>query len=159
MSVCRSLGLRFCIKPFLDNQQIPPLKGLPLGDWFCLIKSSVFWNVTPCSPMKVNGRFGGTYRLHFQGRWVSQKRNEHELGSKHSSSGWSLHGALALILKMEAICSSKMSVDFHQTSTASYNPATAVKTSNPTWMCLMFRKTNDRNIFGYISIIKSSFDY
>jgi hypothetical protein len=30
-----------------------------------IMKSSVFWDKMPCSPMKVN-RFGGTYRLHFQ---------------------------------------------------------------------------------------------
>jgi hypothetical protein len=28
----------------------------------------VFWDITPCSPLKVNRRFGGTYRLHLQGR-------------------------------------------------------------------------------------------
>jgi hypothetical protein len=27
------------------------------------MKSIVFWEITPCSPLKVNGRFGGTYRL------------------------------------------------------------------------------------------------
>jgi hypothetical protein len=26
------------------------------------------WDITPCSPLKVNRRFGGTYRLHLQGR-------------------------------------------------------------------------------------------
>jgi hypothetical protein len=32
------------------------------------MKSSVFWNITPRSPLKVNGHFGATYRLHLQGR-------------------------------------------------------------------------------------------
>jgi hypothetical protein len=32
------------------------------------MKSSVFWGITSYRPMKVNWRFGGTYRLHFQGR-------------------------------------------------------------------------------------------
>jgi hypothetical protein len=31
--------------------------------------------------MKVNGRFGGTYHLHFWGRIVSQERNRHEAAS------------------------------------------------------------------------------
>jgi hypothetical protein len=39
------------------------------------LKSSVFWDITPCSPLKVNWRFGGTCRLHLQGRRVSQVRN------------------------------------------------------------------------------------
>jgi hypothetical protein len=31
------------------------------------MKSSIFWDITPCTPLKVNRRFGGTYRLHLQG--------------------------------------------------------------------------------------------
>jgi hypothetical protein len=31
------------------------------------IKSNIFWDITPCSPLRVNRRFGGTYRLHLQG--------------------------------------------------------------------------------------------
>jgi hypothetical protein len=30
------------------------------------MKSIIFWNRTPCSPLKVNRRFGGKYRLHFK---------------------------------------------------------------------------------------------
>jgi hypothetical protein len=33
-----------------------------------LLKSTIFWDITPCSPLSVNRRFGGTYRLHLQGR-------------------------------------------------------------------------------------------
>jgi hypothetical protein len=28
-----------------------------------VMKSIIFWNITPCSPLSVNRRFGGTYRL------------------------------------------------------------------------------------------------
>jgi hypothetical protein len=28
----------------------------------------MFRDITPCSPLSVNGRFGGTYRLHLPGR-------------------------------------------------------------------------------------------
>jgi hypothetical protein len=28
------------------------------------MKSTIFRDITPCSPFKVNRRFGGTYRLH-----------------------------------------------------------------------------------------------
>jgi hypothetical protein len=33
-----------------------------------VMKSIIFWDMTPCSPLSVNRRFGGTYRLHLQGR-------------------------------------------------------------------------------------------
>jgi hypothetical protein len=41
-----------------------------------VMKSTLLWDTTPCSPMKVNRRFGGTCRLHLQGRIVSQTRNQ-----------------------------------------------------------------------------------
>jgi hypothetical protein len=44
--------------------------------------SFVFWDIMPCSSVTVNWHFGGTYRLHFQGRRVSQGSNQHEVGSK-----------------------------------------------------------------------------
>jgi hypothetical protein len=31
------------------------------------MESTIFWDITTCSPLKVNRRFGGTYRLHLQG--------------------------------------------------------------------------------------------
>jgi hypothetical protein len=37
-------------------------------------KSSVFLDITTCSPMKVSWRFGGTHPLHLQGRRISQAR-------------------------------------------------------------------------------------
>jgi hypothetical protein len=33
-----------------------------------VMKSTIFWDITPCSPLSVNRRFGETYRLHLQGR-------------------------------------------------------------------------------------------
>jgi hypothetical protein len=32
------------------------------------MKSIIFWDTTPCSPLSANRRFGGTHRLHLQGR-------------------------------------------------------------------------------------------
>jgi hypothetical protein len=43
-----------------------------------VMKSSIFWDITPCSPLKVNWRFGGTCRLHLQGRKISRARNQRE---------------------------------------------------------------------------------
>jgi hypothetical protein len=47
------------------------------------IKNAVFWDVAPCKSC-VNRRFGGTYRLHFQGRKIR------ELQIVATSSGWFL---------------------------------------------------------------------
>jgi hypothetical protein len=37
-----------------------------------VMKSTIFWDIMPCSPLKVDQRFRGTYHLHFQGRRISQ---------------------------------------------------------------------------------------
>jgi hypothetical protein len=36
------------------------------------MKNAVFWNVAPCRS-GVNRRFGGTYRLHLQGRKIRER--------------------------------------------------------------------------------------
>jgi hypothetical protein len=56
-----------------------------------LKKSIIFWNMTPCSPLSFNRRFGGTYRLHLQKPASNQ------------------------VAKIEAICSSETSVDTQRT--------------------------------------------
>jgi hypothetical protein len=40
------------------------------------MKSTIFWDIRSCSPMSVNRRFGGTYRLHLQDRRISRARNQ-----------------------------------------------------------------------------------
>jgi hypothetical protein len=40
-------------------------------------KKAVFWDVAPCSSC-MNRRFGGTYRIHLQGRKNLLARNQHE---------------------------------------------------------------------------------
>jgi hypothetical protein len=42
------------------------------------MKSSTFWDITPCSPLKVNSLFGGTCQLHLQDRRLSEARNPRE---------------------------------------------------------------------------------
>jgi hypothetical protein len=32
-----------------------------------VMKSSLFWDIRTCSPLKVNGHLGGTFNLHLQG--------------------------------------------------------------------------------------------
>jgi hypothetical protein len=33
-----------------------------------LLKSTIFWDTTPCNQLKINRRFGGIYGLHLQGQ-------------------------------------------------------------------------------------------
>jgi hypothetical protein len=42
-----------------------------------VMKSTNFWDISPCSPLKVNRRFGRTYRLHLQGR-ISRARYQRD---------------------------------------------------------------------------------
>jgi hypothetical protein len=44
-------------------------------------KTPIFWDITPCSPLRVNRRFGEPCHLNLQGR-TSQAKNQHEAGSK-----------------------------------------------------------------------------
>jgi hypothetical protein len=43
-----------------------------------VMKSYVFRDITPCSLLKVNRRFGGICCFHLQGRSISQERNQCE---------------------------------------------------------------------------------
>jgi hypothetical protein len=76
------------------------------------MKSTIFWDITPCSPLKVNRRFGGTYCLHLQGRRISRARR------LCLSPAYTLVScaAYSTTLKMDAICSSETSVDFQRTT-------------------------------------------
>jgi hypothetical protein len=38
-----------------------------------VMKITIFPDITPCSPLKVNRRFGGTYCLHLQGQIIQAK--------------------------------------------------------------------------------------
>jgi hypothetical protein len=51
----------------------------------CKFRSLIFYDVTLCFPLKVNRRFGGTYRLSLQGRRISERRNQHDADSKQSA--------------------------------------------------------------------------
>jgi hypothetical protein len=65
-----------------------------------VMKSTIFRDITPCSPLKVNRRFGGTYRLNLQGLRISRARNQRE-------NEWQAGLCSFSTLKMEAICSSE----------------------------------------------------
>jgi hypothetical protein len=41
-----------------------------------VVKSTIYWDITPCSPLKVNRRFEGTYCLLLLGHKISRARNK-----------------------------------------------------------------------------------
>jgi hypothetical protein len=49
-----------------------------------VVKSSIFWDIMLCSPLKLNRRFGGTCHLHLQDRRISQATNRLKAGGKQS---------------------------------------------------------------------------
>jgi hypothetical protein len=46
-----------------------------------VMKSFIFWDITLCSVLKINHRFGGICRLYLQGRRVNPATNQRETGS------------------------------------------------------------------------------
>jgi hypothetical protein len=68
---------------------------------------TIFWDITPCGPLIVNRRFGGTHRLHLQ---FSKKPACHLLA------WWILAELIFLTLKMETRCSPETSVDTQRTT-------------------------------------------
>jgi hypothetical protein len=62
-----------------------------------------FWDIIPCMPQKVNRRFRGIYRPHFQGQRISQARNQQEETCEQSST-----------LKMDETCSFITTIEFQR---------------------------------------------
>jgi hypothetical protein len=87
------------------------------------VRGMVFWFVRLCSSESA-WHFGRTYCLHIQDPRISQARNQHEAGSKQNlvcCASCLLHAvffffclAYFLTLKVELMCFSEMSVNFHQ---------------------------------------------
>jgi hypothetical protein len=106
------------------------------------MKNDVFWDVAPCRSC-VNRRFGGTYRLHLQGRKISLSMwLQTEPLSQLGVFDWWLslqppaHAGSSLAdfstLKMEAIRSSETSV--HTRSTQSHIPEDGILQFNTTFI-------------------------
>jgi hypothetical protein len=72
-----------------------------------VMKSTIFWDITPCSPLSVNRRFGGTYRLHLHGR----KNKLSKKPARKQMANWFLAQCIFFTLKMEAIFYSETWVD------------------------------------------------
>jgi hypothetical protein len=50
----------------------------------------MFWHTVPCSPVKLNQRFEGIYRLCIQGLRITQARKQHEAGRGQALLGFLL---------------------------------------------------------------------
>jgi hypothetical protein len=51
------------------------------------LKSSIFWDTMPCSPLKVHRSFRGKYRLHLQDQIISHARKESQVANKARANG------------------------------------------------------------------------
>jgi hypothetical protein len=89
------------------------------------MKSTILWDITPCSPLKFNRRFGGKYRLYLRGRRISRARNQRERTRLATCFHVGFFLSLSSSLKMETICSSETSVVFQRT-TRRYIPVDSI---------------------------------
>jgi hypothetical protein len=82
------------------------------------VRSSIFKDITPYSPSKVNRRFGETYRLHLQSQRISHVRRYQDIACNFRQACFILVSNLAYFstLKMEATCFFETSVDLQRTT-------------------------------------------
>jgi hypothetical protein len=113
-----------------------------------VMKSTIFWYITPCSPLKANRRFGRTYCLQVASRAVLSFPPAFALVSC-SAYSWTL--------KMEAICSYQTSVGFQRT-TRRY----ITKDCTLQFICVLLNTGNilkgeilkyEKNLMLYISVL------
>jgi hypothetical protein len=81
-----SFGIRTPVGNSNVIAQVFPSVGLPVQCITYLVgfevftavvmKSIIFWDMTPCILLSCNRRFGGTYRLHLQGRRNNVSKNQ-----------------------------------------------------------------------------------
>jgi hypothetical protein len=74
-----------------------------------VMKKSIFWDITPCSPLQMKWCFRGTCCLHLQDQRISRLFLSPALTLVSCSTYFSN-------LKMEATCSSETSVDSQRTT-------------------------------------------
>jgi hypothetical protein len=103
-----------------------------------MLKSSVFWDTTPCSPLKLNRRFGGICCLHLQGRRISPARNQHESTWQAELSCW-FHAWLIRAWRWRQHVHPKVQLTFNGlhgviSQKIELFITTAVRTSNPTYL-------------------------
>jgi hypothetical protein len=106
----------------------------------------ISWDATPCSPVEVHRRFGGTYCPHPQGAKVNQARSKLQATFLASSS----------TLKMEAVYYFDSSVNFYHarrhciSEDTVISIVTAVRTPNPVVLTLPIRFLIFRRIVVFL---------
>jgi hypothetical protein len=85
MKVPGSPTLNFNFKEMDINETMEPVSlpdnsFAPLDAEITDKESIFFWDMTPCSALSGTRRFGGTYRLHLQGRRIFQESSEQASG-------------------------------------------------------------------------------
>jgi hypothetical protein len=86
-----------------------------------VMKSVVFWDIMPCSPLKVSRRFGGTYHLYLQSQRINQAKNQRQCRWQAElllPPDYTLFycSAYSSTWKLEVICSFETSADFQRTT-------------------------------------------
>jgi hypothetical protein len=101
----------------LENSLTTQFRTL-YSKWSDKMKNTVFWDITPFSPLKVTRCFGETYRLHLQGRRISRAEFCLDLLWFCLTPAFKLLScsAYSFTLKMDATCSSEISGDFQLTT-------------------------------------------
>jgi hypothetical protein len=92
-----AMAQRFYIAGFQPSCHRSVVQSICVGFQFLtavLMKNPIFWDITPCSPLKISRRFGETCRFHLQDRRLSQARNQHEVHVGSSACGHCLHSAI-----------------------------------------------------------------
>jgi hypothetical protein len=77
-----------------------------IGNVILKMKKAVFWDMAACRYC-VNRYFGGTYRLHLQGRRKSARNQREQVLTAHAGSSLADFLLLSSTLKMGAIRSSE----------------------------------------------------
>jgi hypothetical protein len=104
--------------------------------WFT--RSTIFWDITPRSSLKVYQCIGGTYCLHLQCRRLSQARYQHESRRQTEQASMLVSFmAYSLTLKMESYVPLKHQFTFNRIHGVIFQKivlfiTTDVRTSNPT---------------------------
>jgi hypothetical protein len=114
------------------------------------------WDVTPCSPLKVNWRFGGTSRLRLQNRRISQGRNWVEAGSKKCRwLEWLMNVLSACFDTKDGGDMFLRNIDSLSTYYTALYPIRYIYSCLNMYLCTCFRKNFSHKYIGIRRIAKS----
>jgi hypothetical protein len=84
-----------------------------------VMKGLIFWDITPCSPFKVNRSFGEICRFHLQGRRISSKR---PAWTRYQAGGMFVRNAGSLSMEYTALyCGRKNSSQIMKLSVVQFS--------------------------------------